>query len=89
MRMAPILLVGGILLAIMGRYWAEMVSTYVCFGGFACQSSYNAWVFERILGSSSFFVVIGLLAVGSYLRFKVRPSTMEKSEQLPSSTDST
>jgi len=88
MRMAPILLVGGILLIIIGLYWAVTASTYICFGGLACQSSYNAWMLERTLGSSSLFIGIGLLAVGTYMWFKVRPSIMEKGEQLPSSTDS-
>ena len=87
--MAPILLVGGILLTIIGLYWAVTASVYICFGGLACQSSYNAWMLERTLGSSSLFIGIGLLAVGTYMWFKVRPSTMEKSEQLPFSTDST
>src|SRR5439155_14777124 len=87
-RTAPILLVGGGLLTIIGLYWAITASTYLCFGGLARRSSYNAWMLERTLGCSSLFIGIGLLAVGTYMWFKVRPSTMEKSEQLPSSTDS-
>ena len=79
MRMAPILLVGGILLTIVGLYWAITAGSYKCLGGLACQSSYDAWLLESRLGLSGLFVGIGLLAVGSFLWFKARPSTMGNS----------
>ncbi len=79
MRMAPILLVGGILLTIVGLYWAVTASTYKCLGGLACQGSYDAWWLESRLGLSGLFVGIGLLAVGTYVWFKDRPSIMGNS----------
>jgi len=67
LRAAWIILIGGIILSTATVYWAVTAGTYICFGGFACQPSFDAWMLQRSLAFAGGIVGIVAVALGTVL----------------------